>query len=431
MKNSLFLRIYLGSLLFIIVFFFLLMFILNYFFYSKNLIDYSKELQQTIELGLDNKDPKFWQNEIKIYNRLEKDHDLSLIPWESLSKEEQKKLAQSKDHRIISDNIPGQKDLHTLSKLKGSSQWILKIDERDDDGNESTTDWLNIVIPFLLLFSSLAVTLFLLIRKLTRPIKHLVETASKLGKGEWQVRANKNLPPPMNTLAQGFNNMADALNDTLQEQQTLIGAIPHELRSPLGRIRFALDMSRDKKSIRELRKDIEIIDGYVDEMQTTVDEILELNRLQNQQAVQLSELDICKLLNAQLRQHKEYTTGIEFSIDCQLAGKNISGNESLLNRAIDNLLNNAKRYAKSRIQIKAWHENNKTHIQVDDDGKGIPNDKLTTVFTPFSTLDQSRNRGTGGIGLGLSIVKIIMKKHQGDVQASRNEQGGARFELFW
>jgi two-component system sensor histidine kinase RstB len=141
----------------------------------------------------------------------------------------------------------------------------------------------------------LAFALFILIRKLTKPIHHLTTVADRLGQGDLSARADSNLSPPMDTLAKGFNSMAEQLDETLKEQQILIGAIPHELRSPLARVRFALDVTRNHNSVDALRKDIENIDGYVDEMQNTVDEILELNRLQNQHGVVSSEFDICNL----------------------------------------------------------------------------------------------------------------------------------------
>jgi signal transduction histidine kinase len=438
MINSLFLRLYLGAMAFLVVTFFLLMFVLNYLVFDKKLIEFSSDRQQIIEKGLKNKAPKDWVNEVAVYNALETDYTLSLVSWGSLSEEQKKQLEQAKDHRIISENTLGQNNLYTLAILKGSAQWVLKIDEADSDGNDSTPDWLNLGVLFFLMFSSLAVSLFFLIRRLTRPIGHLEKIALKLGDGDWKVRADKDLLPPLDTLAKGFNHMADALNHTLQEQQVLIGAIPHELRSPLGRIRFALDMSRNTKTIKELRKDIEKIDNYVDDMQTTVDEILELNRLQSQQFVDVSPIDVCSIIDTRVTQQKEITPDISLSVDCSLFINNkkllnnkILGNASLLNRAIENLLNNAGRFAKNHIQVTVWQENNKTTIRVDDDGDGIAEEKLSTLFIPFSTINQSRNRNTGGIGLGLSIVKSIMKKHQGKVIASRNPKGGARFEISW
>ncbi|MCF6188997.1 MAG: ATP-binding protein [Cocleimonas sp.] len=431
MINSLFLRVYLSALVFSFAVFFLMMFVLNVFIFDTQLINDSKTIQQTIEKGLQHKNPKTWQDEIEIYNALETELTLSLISWDSLSDQERKKLSQAKDHRVISDNTLGQKDLYTLALLKNSKQWVLKIDETDNDGDESTYDWLDLAISFFLIFSSLAFALFLLVRKLTQPIDHLVHVATRLGDGEWDARANNKLLPPMDTLAIGFNHMADELKNIMQEQQILIGAIPHELRSPLARIRFSLDLSRTHTSVDDLRKNIEKIDGYVDEMQLTVDEILELNRLQNQQRVETSSFEICTLLEQLQHQHKIELPEIKLMVECDNP-QQVSGNESLIKRAINNVLSNAQCYAKTTIKIVVNQTENQTSITISDDGAGIEEDKRSEVFTPFSTLDNSRNRKTAGIGLGLAIVKLIMKKHGGDVRVNRSKNlGGARFELLW
>jgi signal transduction histidine kinase len=234
----------------------------------------------------------------------------------------------------------------------------------------------------------------------------------------------------MNTLATGFNSMAERLHDTIQEQQILIGAIPHELRSPLGRVRFALDLTRNRDTVEQLREDIDNIDRYVDDMQLAVDEILELNRLQNKQTVESNCIALCPLVNDLVRHHQSHTSSIILDLQCDNALK-VVGNASLLRRAVQNVIENAARHARSKINVKVWQQDSKTYIQVDDDGEGIPADKIDSIFVPFLTLDSSRNRKSGGIGLGLALVRIIMTKHGGNVAATQSMMGGACFTLSW
>ncbi|MEE9326088.1 MAG: ATP-binding protein [Cocleimonas sp.] len=407
-----------------------MMFALNYFVFEKQFMEQSTLIQQTIEQGLLNKTPQQWEEEVKTYNALESDFTLSLLPWESLTEFERTQLKKVKDHRLFSDNTLGEKDLYSLSLVNGSIEWVLKIDEANDDGDASSNDWMEILILFSLLFLSLAFTLFLLIKKLTQPIDHLVTIAEKLGKGERQARARRDLLPPMNILALEFNNMAESLDETLKEQQILIGAIPHELRSPLARIRFALDMTRNNTTVEVFHKDIEKIDGFVDDMQKIIEEVLELNRLQNHTNVTRTEFDLCLLFNELLAPHQQEAPELKITLKCE-ERLSVSANAPLLKRAISNVLNNALRYANERIIIKAGQSNNETYITIEDDGKGIDQDKLNNIFAPFSTLNDSRNRKTSGIGLGLSIVKLIMKKHQGDVVVNHGHLGGAWFKLSW
>ena len=426
--NSFFLRIYLSALAFLLLTFFVILYVANSFVFKDLLDDSSQKIYQTISQSLKTKERSHWQSEIKTYNTLVTDYTLSLISVDDLSNTEKQSLKESKSGRVISDNIIGRADLYALYRLS-DSKWVLKIDENDSSGDD-LADTADTIILFLLLILPLAFALYFLVRKLTKPIQHLTTVAKKLGQGDLTARADNNLLPPMNTLATGFNTMADQLDETLQEQQILVGAIPHELRSPLGRIRFALDMTRNHKTVEALHKDIEKLDGYVDEMENTVDEILELNRLQNQSKVTISPFDLCSMLQSLAEPLNHETTKVKIQIDCNKSFK-ISGNAALIKRAISNVLSNARRYANSKISIKVIQDNGNTIVSIDDDGMGIEDEKFDQVFAPFSTLDNSRNRKTGGIGLGLAIVKLIMKKHQGVATVSRSELGGARFELRW
>jgi signal transduction histidine kinase len=295
--NSLFLRVYLSALTFLLIAFFAILFIANNVIFKGLLVDSSTHLYQTISKSLATKDKSTWQSEIKTYNALATDYTLSLVTPDSLTEAEQQALASlnNKNSGTISNNLLGREDLYALYPLP-HSKWVLKIDEDNDSGN-TLSNLADSIIIFLLLMLPLAFALFLLVRKLTKPIQHLAFVAKQLGDGDLNARADINLIPPMNTLASGFNTMAGQLDDTLKEQQILVGAIPHELRSPLGRIRFALDMTRNNTTANEYRKDIEKIDTYVDQMQTTVDEILELNRLQNQPITDPVNVSLCLIID--------------------------------------------------------------------------------------------------------------------------------------
>lgn len=426
--NTLFLRIYLSALAFLLITFFVVFYVANNVVFKDLLGDSSQKIYQTISASLANKDKSDWQNEIKTYNALISDYTISLVTSNDLSDAEKQELSKENGNRVISDNILGRADLYALYTLP-NSEWVLKIDE-DDDSGDDLADTTDTIILFVLLMLPLAFALYFLVRKLTKPIQHLTTVAKKLEQGDLSARADNNLLPPMNTLAMGFNSMADHLDETLQEQQILVGAIPHELRSPLGRIRFALDMSRNHATVGALRKDIENIDGYADEMENTVDEILELNRLQNQSEIITAQFDLCKLVESVAEQYNDEQSKIKLEIECD-SSLSTTGNAALIKRALSNVINNAQRYANTTISIKVYQNNGKTTICVDDDGMGIADDKISQVFAPFSTVDDSRNRKKGGIGLGLAIVKLIMKKHQGEVIASRSVLGGAHFELFW
>ena len=392
------------------------------------MFDNAKAIETTVTQYLKDKPEKSWDEEIKIFDKVLLDQQLSIITKDELTKAESDRLNLSTTGRIKSDVKVD--SYYTLYKIPDSNSFI-KILDTIKFTDTTLNDWLDTILPVLLLFCTLAFGLFLLIRKLTKPIEHLTTVAQKLGRGELDTRARSNLPKPMNTLAMGFNNMAYKINETMQEQQLLIGAIPHELRSPLGRIRFALDLTRNKNTVAELREHIEKIDTYVDDMQQTVDEILELNRMQSTNVIEAETIELCELINSIKQNFQTANTSINLSVQCELA-TNPQGSTSLIKHAIQNVLENATRYAKAEITLTVWHEGGQTIVKVDDDGSGIPEDKRHEVFMPFATTDDSRNRTTGGIGLGLALVKNIMIKHGGNVTASQSStHGGASFKLYW
>jgi signal transduction histidine kinase len=424
--SSLFLRIYLSALGFLVVIFFITLYIANSLIPNNEFFDNAQVLEQRISEYLSKDDLEEVKKQLEMLNAAQSEYHISLINNDDLSPAEQQRLKVSADGRIKSDDkliSP-----FTVYSPPGS-KWLLKFQE-PSLSKFTINEWLDITLPLLLIFLTIAFALYLLIRKLTQPINHLSEVAQQLGEGKLKVRANSNLPKPMNTLASGFNTMAERLDKMIQEQQVMIGAIPHELRTPLGRIRFALDMTRNKQSVADLRQQIEKIDDYVDDMQETVDTILQLNRLQNSDTIDKQDFDLCTLLESLLAPLKNNHPQLDCQLDCQLEN-HVDGNQNLIKHAISNLLENAARHTRSSIRIRAWQEKQQTIVRVDDDGEGIPPDQHSRVFSPFLRLDKSRNRQSGGLGLGLALVNIIMKKHQGNATASSNPSGGARFELRW
>jgi two-component system OmpR family sensor kinase len=115
------------------------------------------------------------------------------------------------------------------------------------------------------------------------------------------------------------------------------------------------------------------------------------------------------------------------AIDCALGAVNIEADPRLLGRALSNLLRNAQKYATGRIAVAAGRIGGQVTIAVEDDGPGIPDEERERIFEPFYRLDRSRDRATGGFGLGLSIVRKAVLLHGGSVHVERSGLGGARF----
>ena len=218
----------------------------------------------------------------------------------------------------------------------------------------------------------------------------------------------------------------------LTAQRDLLHGVAHELRSPLARIEFALELLMDagEEQKTDLRKSV---DDAVNDLDELVKEILSYSRLQQvDTAINRSLIDIPQLTQASVEIVKVPYSGIEFKTSIEPVV--YSGDANLLKRALVNLLRNAGRFATTLCEVSIVNgkiqNTSGLIISVDDDGNGIPPGKRERIFEPLTRLDPSRSRDSGGCGLGLAIVTSIVAKHGGTILVDDSPLGGARFQLF-
>ncbi|MCO7224594.1 sensor histidine kinase KdpD [Pleionea sp. CnH1-48] len=216
----------------------------------------------------------------------------------------------------------------------------------------------------------------------------------------------------------------------IEEQRDLMHAVAHELRSPIARFSFALELlssdlsDKSQKLLTELHESI-------DELEELIREILNYSRLTNGKVeLHYEKLDIVKLIQPLLERMRSLYPGTQFKLDCSQSRTDMEADERLLSRAAINVIRNAARFAKSTVVVTVTDNKNDLVITIDDDGMGIPPGKRERIFEAFTRLDPSRSRDSGGVGLGLAIVKRIIDKHQGRIRCAESPDGGARFELF-
>jgi signal transduction histidine kinase len=258
----------------------------------------------------------------------------------------------------------------------------------------------------------------------------LTRVAKRFGSGDWSARARLDAPSPINELAQEFNRMAEHLDRIIEDQQVMIGAIPHELRLPLSRMQFALDLARNTDNPDEQRRHLVRLDRYVNELAAAAEDIIFLTRTGHADSLKIEDFDLLPLLQ-DMQESSTTGPGRQLSFELPQSPLLVNANPALIRRAVVNLISNALRHAERQVIVSASGANNSAVICVDDDGPGIPADKHDDLFIPFMRLDASRDRRTGGVGLGLSIVALIMRKHAGEVRVSTSPLGGSRFELRW
>ncbi|WP_432721440.1 ATP-binding protein [Jeongeupia wiesaeckerbachi] len=297
----------------------------------------------------------------------------------------------------------------------------------------SHTLWLLQGGSYLLLALSFAFFLYLWIRPHWRELQALQSAAKRFGDGDLGARAGVSKRASIRDLAGQFDIMAAQIESLVASRRDLTNAVSHELRTPMARLSFELDAAgklADPAAWRVLagnmRQDLA-------ELETLVSELLSFARLEhaNSGFVQetISADDWLDSVMAMVTLEAEAR-----SIHCVLlpsAPQTVQLEARQMARALINVVRNAVYHARSRVEVRLQRRAQHFMLSIDDDGHGIPQAERQRVFEPFVRLDESRNRATGGFGLGLAIVQQIVKSHQGEVSIEDSPLGGARFVIRW
>ncbi len=306
---------------------------------------------------------------------------------------------------------------------------------------------------------SLAFPVFIWMRPHWQDMLKLEAAAQRFGDGHLSERIHFDEGSSFERLGVAFNQMADNINALIASKKQLIDGIAHELRTPLVRLRYRLEMS-DNLSAAEsqaLNRDISQLEALIEELLTYA----RLDRPQNE--LHLSEPDLPLWLSTHLADIQAVTPDKTVRIQAVTPDKTVriktlaQGHYAaldmrLMERVLDNLLNNALRYCHSTVETSLLLSGNRATLIVEDDGPGIAPENREHIFEPFVRLDPSRDRSTGGCGLGLAIVHSIALAivHSialamggtvmvivtplamgGTVNCDTSELGGARFSFSW
>ena len=280
--------------------------------------------------------------------------------------------------------------------------------------------WLYSGVFFILLGALIAIWMY----PLWRDLRRLIHSTKAL-----QTDGSIEVPPisarsPLQGIANALSELSANVKTLLQNQRELSGAITHEFRTPLARLKFALaeEVAITSEQLSAARNDIDELDRLIQEM-------LDFTRLDvHQPELHIEDIplfDLCEQRAVYFRKTTQHC--IEVVGDCP----RLNADGHFIARAIDNLLSNAIRHTFSKVCIRVQETASDIRIQVEDDGPGIDEQYLTAVFDPFFRPDASRARASGGAGLGLAIVKRIQHWHNGDCMADNSPMGGARLTLVY
>ena len=280
----------------------------------------------------------------------------------------------------------------------------------------------------------LAVAVWFWVRPVWRDLEALRKTARALGEGHFERRAPEAKSSAFELLTETLNGMAERIQRLIATQKELSSAISHELRTPIARMRFALEMLSETPEKQERERLWQLMEDDLDELEELIESSLTYYRFEREQpALHLTSVDIASWLNDEADSIRILGRNIELAVDMSPLppGQQVELDLKSMPYAITNLLRNAFKYARSKVVLSAEVVGKHIRIHVDDDGIGIPPDERQRVFTAFTRLDRSRDRATGGHGLGLAIVRLVLEQHDGSAFADESPLGGARFTLSW
>jgi two-component system sensor histidine kinase RstB len=323
--------------------------------------------------------------------------------------------------------------IRVFAGLPGSP-WVLEI---------GPLYQLNLYPPQLLILIAflglclIGLVVYLLVRQLERRVSGLENAATRIAQGSLDTRVPAGDADSVGRLAAAFNGMAEHLQRSLSMQRELVRAVSHELRTPVARLRFGLEMIETANTEQARAKHLAGMDSDIQDLDKLVDEMLTYARLeQGAPALKFQAVDLDALLDrviaelAPLRAEVRVSRGVCQGLEG--AGAWVEAEPRYLHRALQNLVGNAMRHAESEVRLSYQIGQQRCRIDVEDDGPGIPEGFWDRIFTPFTRLDDSRTRASGGHGLGLSIVRRIIYWHGGRAMVGRSEGlGGACFSLSW
>jgi two-component system sensor histidine kinase CpxA len=266
---------------------------------------------------------------------------------------------------------------------------------------------------------------------LASPLRKLRLAVDRFGRGELATRIGSKRPDEIGELARAFDLMAGRIETLLAAERRLLQDVSHELRSPLARLGFAIELARSggdpKQSLDRIKRD-------VDRLSSLVGELLQLTSAEGD-----PHSRILKLVGLDDLLHELVDDcGVEAEAkQCRLAlsesGESpvlVLGDRELLRRAIENVLRNAIRHAPEgsiiEVELQASAESSKVTIR--DFGSGVPEEALGMIFEPFFRVDDDRSRASGGVGLGLSIARRSIDLHRGRIEAA-NARPGLRVSI--
>ncbi|WP_448192398.1 ATP-binding protein [Azospirillum sp. sgz301742] len=251
-------------------------------------------------------------------------------------------------------------------------------------------------------------------RRLTSPLARFADAAERLGVDGEADPLPEAGPRELRAATRAFNRMQGRLRRFVADRTQMLAAISHDLRTPLTRLRLRAELVDDPEMQRKMFSDL-------DEMEAMITATLAFAR-DDAQREPRGPLDLADLLQSLCEDRSDagQSAAYEGPVHSVVDARSVA-----LRRAFANLMDNAIAYG-GGCRVRLVPEEGQVRVEIDDDGPGIPPEQMEKVFAPFYRLDPSRNKATGGVGLGLSTARTIVRGHGGDITLSNRPEGGLR-----
>lgn len=366
-----------------------------------------------------------------------------------------------RDGKFVKGEIP--KGFDSFSHLKDGQFSKLEKDENEyiffdklssisDSDSSEDRYWIRGIIPLdrlnremmniswiLLLGSPLFITIVLyggynITKNAFKPVRKIINTAC-------EIKENKDFKKRINigygkdeiySIANTFNEMLDSLEDSYAKEKEFNSNVSHELRTPLAVIlsesQYALSHG---DTMDELKESIVVINRQSQKMKELVEQILELSKIEDMTKIESEVVDLTRILLRDIEDYGVYCNERNIKLTYHIEEDIfVQCNKMMIGRVLDNLITNATKFTRSEIEITLKKSGDFAILSIADNGIGISEDNIEKIWNKFYQVDEARNKdGNGGSGLGLSLVKKIIKLHDGIIDVTSELDVGSRFTV--
>ncbi|MCP5077982.1 MAG: HAMP domain-containing protein [Psychromonas sp.] len=334
------------------------------------------------------------------------------------------------------NNIIGRSKIKRLTKeikVDGEVVGYLAITSKNDFTDNLDLKFVEdskyyLAMSFLVIFLITTIISILLSRHLVNPIKHLESQIRLLNKGKYKTKIEIKGKDELASLAQNFNDLAQTLDRNKISRDIWLANVSHELRTPVAIIKAEIEAMLDGVRILDFNA-LNSLAEEINHLQKLISDLATLSHSDiGAMSYQKQKINFAELCQSNLQRHQSSAKQLNLSLNINIPMKKVAvwGDVTRLNQLIDNLLTNCFKYTQSpgSIFISLNKEKNCVSIIIEDTTPSVPTASLPKLFDHLYRVESSRNRKTGGAGIGLALCKNIIEAHQGSISAEKSEHGG-------